>query len=184
MPLEFRQEHVDEVAVQRRPVDRLPARVRCADANTLRGNQQHAVIDAEVSTALRDKLSKTRVSARRAVDLLVHLVDERQLAFDLQNPIVRSRQFPGGPEIFADELDRRLQNTLDDARVERRGFAGIPREHRDQQTGDFTLIVEERKYQDRPGGLQGFSQRLVLVSEPGDVALGKFADEIVDLEIF
>ena len=83
LPFELRQQLLDEIPVEHLAINVFPARMRCADANAFRRDQQHAVIDTEKATALPDELCEARVTRLGAVNFLIDFVDELELFLDL-----------------------------------------------------------------------------------------------------
>ena len=109
---EFRQQLFQQERIQRFAIDSFPARVRCADANTLRRNQQHTLVDADIAATLPDQLRKIRRAGRRAVDFFVDLVNERQLTFGFVTIGASLGQLVVDAYVFSDQLGRRLQDGL------------------------------------------------------------------------
>ena len=96
-----------------------------ADTNSLRRNQENAVLDAQEAAALTNQLRETRMPGFRAVDLIVYFVNELQFFLDLGRAGLYLMQPGAEQQALADHFYRGLENGPEQAGVLRCRLSGV-----------------------------------------------------------
>jgi hypothetical protein len=132
--------------------------VSCADADAFGWQQQYAVCDSKKSATLTNQLSKAGMASRGSVSFLVDLVYQLQFFISLPGLGFYRRKLLPNTQVFTDQGNSRLEDALQQARIEPRRFTGIFREHGDKHAKRLAVVTANGKYQQRSTGRQRPSQ--------------------------
>jgi hypothetical protein len=118
-----------------------------------------------------------------SVCFFVDFVNQQQFFIGLPGPGFYSRKLLANTQVFTDQGNGRLQDALQQARIEPRRFAGILREHSDQHAKRLAVVTPDWKYQQRSTGRQGPSQFAGLWTRASNNFIWKFAYERIDFVV-